>query len=72
MEEAEAFLSEIEAFLQRRGMPPTTFGLQVARDPSLVSDLRKGRMPNLRLVGRVREFIREKDAEAANVEPAAS
>lgn len=54
---AEAFLSEIETFLNLDGMSATAFGRAVASDPNLVSDLRAGRMPNLRLVKKVHDFI---------------
>ena len=58
MTHAEQFISEIEAFLKRTGMSPTRFGIAAVNDPSLVRDLRADRVPNLRLVDRVHEFMR--------------
>jgi hypothetical protein len=62
---AQAFLDEIDAFLKRTGMKASVFGRSALNDPNFVSDLRAGRMPNLGLVARVHEFIREHEANAA-------
>jgi hypothetical protein len=61
----EAFLSEIEDFLSESGMSASAFGKVVVGDPNFVGDLRKGRMPNLRLVGKVSNFIRTAQPEHA-------
>jgi 2,4-dienoyl-CoA reductase-like NADH-dependent reductase (Old Yellow Enzyme family) len=50
-------LRQIEHFLKRSGMSATTFGRQVARDPRLVHDLRRGREPGQRLRQRIEIFI---------------
>lgn len=55
---AKSFLAQIEAFLERQGMSATAFGSEAVKDPNFVSDLRAGRMPSLRLVERVDEFMR--------------
>lgn len=55
---AASFLAQIEAFLERQGMSATAFGSEAVKDPNFVSDLRAGRMPSLRLVERVDEFMR--------------
>lgn len=61
MTQAEAFLAEIDAFLLRTGMSPSAFGRAAINDPNFVGDLRKGRMPGLGLVDRIRDFIRSAD-----------
>lgn len=61
----QKFLDEVEAFLARTKMKPTAFGRACVGDPSLVPDLRKGRMPSLRLVERVSSFLESHDADSA-------
>ena len=63
---AEAFLLEIERFLERSGMSATAFGLAAVNDPNFVGDLRNGRKPNLGVVDRVHEFIRNHDVSREN------
>ena len=48
------FLAEVEGFLARQGLAPTTFGRHVMGDPGFVAALKKGRCPTLRTI----EFIR--------------
>ncbi len=62
---AERFLSEIDAFLIRRGMSPSAFGKAALNDPNFVADLRVGRKPNLGLVERVYTFIKAQEARDA-------
>ena len=50
-------LRQIERYLERSGMSATTFGRQVARDPRLVHDLRRGRELGQALRQRVEAFI---------------
>ena len=59
----DKFLADIEAFLRHAGMSATAFGRACARDPNLVSDLRGGRDPRLRLVERVSAFIQSHASE---------
>lgn len=54
----ETFLGVIEGYVQRTGCTPTAFGKAAVNDPNFVGDLRGGRMPSLRLVNKVDEFIR--------------
>jgi hypothetical protein len=61
---AERFLSEIDAFLTRKGMTPSAFGKAALNDPNFVADLRAGRMPNLGLVERVHTFIKSHEVNA--------
>lgn len=65
MTHAQAFLAEVEAFLERSGMSATAFGKTALNDPNFVGDLRSGRMPSLGLVDRVHDFIRSQEASAA-------
>lgn len=55
---ADAFLSEIEAFLAREHVRPSTFGRAAVGDPNFVRQLREGRAPSLRLVDRTRAHMR--------------
>ncbi len=59
------FRDEIEGFLARFNLNATTFGREAMADPSFVFDIRNGRMPNLRTIDRVREWMHEHETEAA-------
>ena len=62
----EEMLLEIEAFLERTGMGPGTFGTHVAQDGKFVKRLRAGADVRTQLLERVREYIRDHDkGEAA-------
>lgn len=50
-------LRRIERFLAATGMTPTRFGREVARDPRLVFDLRRGREPGPRLIARIDAYL---------------
>lgn len=50
-------LRKVEHYLEQSGMSATAFGRQVARDPRLVHDLRRGRAPGPRLTHRIESFI---------------
>lgn len=63
MAAAQQFIEKIDAFLAETGMSPSLFGRLAVGDPNFVGDLHAGRMPSLRLVERVDEFI-----EAARVQ----
>ena len=52
-----SLLQRIEAFLKESAMPPSVFGRAAARDPCLVSDLRRGRAPARAIIGRVEHFM---------------
>lgn len=60
---AEQFLGSIEAFLVKNEMSASAFGRAAIGDPNFVGDLRAGRMPNLRIVRRVDDFIAKKSPE---------
>jgi predicted transcriptional regulator len=59
---ASKFRDEIEAFLSRKGMDPTTFGKRAMNDPKFVFDVREGRKPGLDTVDRVRAFMQSEAA----------
>lgn len=65
MSPAQAFRQKIETFLVRTGMPPTAFGREAVGDGNFVTDVREGRMPSLRLVERVENFIKTYRARAS-------
>ncbi len=50
-------LADIQRFLQRSGMPPTSFGRDALGDPRFVFDLRKGRQPGAKVSARAYAFI---------------
>lgn len=66
MNAAESFRNKIEVFLERSGMSPTAFGKAAVGDPNFVEDVRGGRMPSLRLVDKVNEFIAAAEAGAVS------
>ncbi len=58
----------IEKHLARGGISPTRFGRDVAGDPRLVFDLRRGRMPRPALQARILAALAQdgaRDGEAA-------
>jgi hypothetical protein len=50
-------LEQVEIYLARTRVPPSTFGRMVVGDPRLVQDLRAGRKPRRRIQERVREYL---------------
>jgi hypothetical protein len=59
---ADAFRSEIEAFLTRERAAPSAFGRAAVGDPNFVRELRNGRTPGLRLVDRARAYMTARSA----------
>lgn len=66
-----SLLQRIEAFLKESAMPPSVFGRAAVRDPRLVSDLRGGREPGLRVICRVEHFMNKwrADRHAGRIAP---
>jgi len=62
---ADSFLAEIDAFLRRAGVTATAFGKAAVGDPNFVGDLRAGRMPGLRTVQKVGDYIESEDRRRA-------
>lgn len=50
-------LSKVENFIKSRRMAPTRFGREVAQDPRLVFDLRRGREPGAKLCRKIEAHI---------------
>lgn len=48
---------DVSAYLEARGMKPTTFGMKAAGDPALIATLERGRELRSGLLGRVRMFM---------------
>jgi hypothetical protein len=67
-----SLLQRIEAFLKESAMPPSVFGRAAVRDPRLVSDLRGGREPGIRVICRAEHFMNKwrADRHAGRVMPA--
>lgn len=51
----------IEKFLKTTKTPPTRFGREVAGDPRLVFDIRRGRTIGRRLSARISQFLEMKE-----------
>jgi hypothetical protein len=62
----DGFYFEICAFNNRHNMPESLFGRMAVKDPRLVSDIRKGRALRESTIKKVRAFMQERDAMAAN------
>jgi hypothetical protein len=58
-----SLLTQIDCYLRRTGIPPTTFGRRVVNDPRLVHDLRRGRTPGPKMRARVEAALREAAAD---------
>ncbi len=58
-------LAEIDDFRSRTGMTASAFGRSAVNDPNFIGDLHKGRMPSLILIDKVRDFMREQEANVA-------
>jgi hypothetical protein len=65
---SRSFLQQIEDFLKRSGFTASAFGKGVARDPSFVGELRRGRQPTLAMVERVHAFMAQHDRDVAEDE----
>ena len=53
----EFFRSRVDAFLERTGVVPSTFGRQAVGDPNPVRELRRGRSTTLATVDQVLAFM---------------
>jgi len=50
-------LEQVEAYLARTRVPPSTFGRMVLGDPRFVDDLRSGRRPRPKTKARVCAYL---------------
>jgi hypothetical protein len=62
MTPSETFRQKIETYLGRTGMKPSVFGRMAVGDTNFVFDIREGRMPSLRLVEKVENFMKANPA----------
>jgi sulfate adenylyltransferase subunit 2 len=63
-EAAQSFLMEIETHLAKHKLDATSFGKDALGDPNFVFDLRKGRSPSTRTIGKVRTAMRQTNEPA--------
>ena len=63
MNARDQLLAEIQGFLDRTGIPETSFGKIVVNDGHLVGQLRAGRDLRLSTVERVRQFIADYESD---------
>ncbi|MBC22309.1 MAG: hypothetical protein CMJ32_00125 [Phycisphaerae bacterium] len=61
----QQFTREVEAFLKRHSMRPSTFGRLIVNDPGFVFRLRKGGECRPSTIEHVRKEMAKKEAEAA-------
>ena len=64
------FESRLDAFLERTGLRPSTFGLEATGDPNLIRQLRLDRSPRLAPVDQILAFMEA--YEQAQVDPVSS
>jgi hypothetical protein len=64
VDEQTQLLDDVEAFLEAREMPATTFGIKAVNDGKFVSRLRARKNMHLSTVARVREFMRAQTVSA--------
>jgi hypothetical protein len=50
-------LEQVESYLARTRVPPSTFGRMVVGDPRLVRDLRSGRRPRRKTQERIYTYL---------------
>lgn len=72
----DELVAEIEAFLDRHAMAPSTFGALAKGEAQFLTKLKGGRSPSLRVARKVLAFMRRRDAavhadaDTTNVESA--
>lgn len=59
MSTRERLLNKIEAFIARVDLSESSFGVLVARDPSLINKMRRGRSIGIDMVDRIEAFMRD-------------
>lgn len=62
-------LGQVEAYLARTRMPPSTFGRMALGDPRFVDDLRSGRRPRPKTQERVCAYLNLPDPAVSEIEP---
>lgn len=64
-------LEQVESYLARTKVPPSTFGRRVVGDPRFVDDMREGRRPRRKTAQRVLSFLGGTEV-ATSAEPGSS
>lgn len=59
---AEDLLAEIEKFLRKHGMAPSTFGFKAVHDGKTVDRLRAGKTITMKTAAKIREYMRAYEA----------
>lgn len=65
----DEFLAEIDTYCRAAGMAVTPFGTAAVGDPGFVTRLKKGGDVTLRVVEKVRAFMRDNPANPADSTP---
>ena len=56
-------VEQIDSFLRRHDMAPTRLGRDALAEPQFVTQVRAGREPSLTKLGKLFEFMRERDGQ---------
>ena len=62
MQTSSEFLDQIEAFLKKHSIAPSTFGRLLMGDPTFVFHLREGRRPNIDTCARISRILERPQA----------
>ena len=65
MQTSSDFLAQIETFLEKHDIAPSTFGKTLMGDPTFVFHLREGRRPNIDTCARISRILEH--PQAANI-----
>lgn len=63
----DEFKNEIEAFMVKHGMNPTTFGKESCNDSAFVFRIRQGRSPSLDKANDILKWMREYEKKLCGV-----
>jgi hypothetical protein len=62
MQTSTEFLDQIETFLEKHSIAPSTFGKLLMGDPTFVFHLREGRKPNIDTCARISRILEHPQA----------
>ena len=62
MQTSSDFLAQIETFLEKHDIAPSTFGKTLMGDPTFVFQLREGRSPSLETAEKINRIIQHPQA----------
>lgn len=66
----KTFQAEVEAFLERNDMYPTTFGKLCSNNTALVSRIRAGNIATVAKIEEIRKFMADYDKKKRRRQPA--